>query len=226
MQTYFSKFKFIFLPSWLRRGADRLGGDLHSDSCVYRGIRTPISALRASKSGFTIIETLVSLSIFTASILAIVTLTPGGVQAINLSKNKITASYLAQEGIDLVRAYRDGGNNSNPNVDTITLLSTNTTCDNSTIGCYISHELSSGTITITACGQNNEQDCPYLRHFDTGGFGYGTDTGGPNSLFVRKIFIHKNNPPGSDFVVRSIVEWSQGGGPHTVEYQTNLTNWN
>src|SRR3989338_3611481 len=63
-----------------------------------------------NNSGFTIIETLVALSIFTTSILAIFAVVPPGLSGVNYVKNKLTASYLAEEAIDLVRAYRDSGN--------------------------------------------------------------------------------------------------------------------
>lgn len=56
---------------------------------------------------FTLVETLVAISIFTVSILGLMLVLASGISNINYAKNKITASYLAQEGIEYVRNMRD-----------------------------------------------------------------------------------------------------------------------
>jgi Tfp pilus assembly protein PilV len=57
--------------------------------------------------GFTLVETLIAISIFSLSIIALMSILGGGISNTNYAKTKITASYLAQEGIEYVRNMRD-----------------------------------------------------------------------------------------------------------------------
>lgn len=59
------------------------------------------------KSGFTLVETLVAISIFTLAVLAVLVILGGGLKSTNIAKQKIIASYLAQEGVELMRNMRD-----------------------------------------------------------------------------------------------------------------------
>lgn len=180
---------------------------------------TLTSILRSPEKGFTIIETLVALVIFTTSILAIIVMTPSGISAINLAKNKMTASYLAQEGIDLVRAYRDNGSIAVPHVDTLTdVLSQEGMCGDLTAGCSIDTNLQ-----IINCNDNGVSNCPFLVHDTNGGFIYDQNNTGDRS-FKRTIFVLPTSSP--DFQVTSRVDWNQGGTQRSVEYKTNLSDWN
>jgi len=64
-------------------------------------------ACRSMAEGFTLVETLVAISIFTMSILALLVILTQGIANTNYAKHKITASYLAQEGIEYARNVRD-----------------------------------------------------------------------------------------------------------------------
>lgn len=57
--------------------------------------------------GFTLVETLVAVSIFTVSLLALISLLASGISDTNYAKQKLTASYLAQEGVEYLRNLRD-----------------------------------------------------------------------------------------------------------------------
>jgi prepilin-type N-terminal cleavage/methylation domain-containing protein len=57
--------------------------------------------------GFTLVETLVAISIFSMSILGLMSVLASSISNTNYAKQKITASYLAQEGIECVRNKRD-----------------------------------------------------------------------------------------------------------------------
>jgi type II secretory pathway pseudopilin PulG len=63
--------------------------------------------LLKKNKGFTLVETLVAISIFTVSILGLISILASGVSDISYAKQKIVASYLAQEGIEYVRNMRD-----------------------------------------------------------------------------------------------------------------------
>lgn len=57
--------------------------------------------------GFTLVETLVSVSIFTVSLLAIMSVLASSIASTNYAKQKMSAAYLAQEGIEHARNIRD-----------------------------------------------------------------------------------------------------------------------
>lgn len=56
---------------------------------------------------FTLVETLVAISIFTMSILGLMSVLASGISNTNYAKQKMAATYLAQEGIEYVRNMRD-----------------------------------------------------------------------------------------------------------------------
>lgn len=62
---------------------------------------------RQKNKGFTLVETLVSISIFTMSILGLLVILSGSINDTGYAKKKMVASYLAQEGIEYVRNLRD-----------------------------------------------------------------------------------------------------------------------
>src|SRR3989344_5745995 len=57
--------------------------------------------------GFTLVETLVAISIFTTSILALLVILSGSISNTNYAKQKMVATYLAQEGIEYARNLRN-----------------------------------------------------------------------------------------------------------------------
>ncbi|MFA6585793.1 MAG: type II secretion system protein [Candidatus Paceibacterota bacterium] len=66
-----------------------------------------IKFLTNKNKGFTLVETLVAISIFSISIVAVMSVLGSGISDTNYAKNKLIASYLAQEGIEYARNFRD-----------------------------------------------------------------------------------------------------------------------
>src|SRR3989338_1736354 len=56
---------------------------------------------------FTLVETLIAISIFSISVLALMSVLGQGISNTNYAKQKILASYLAQEGVEYIRNMRD-----------------------------------------------------------------------------------------------------------------------
>lgn len=60
-----------------------------------------------SDPGFTIVETLIAVTILATAVAGTMTIAYQGLRGAQLAKDELTASYLAQEGIDFIRARRD-----------------------------------------------------------------------------------------------------------------------
>jgi len=73
----------------------------------YKEMKRFIKQKNIDKKGFTLVETLVAISIFSMTIVAVMVVLGGGISDTNYAKTKMTASYLAQEGIEYVRNMRD-----------------------------------------------------------------------------------------------------------------------
>ncbi|MBM3271809.1 prepilin-type N-terminal cleavage/methylation domain-containing protein [Candidatus Kaiserbacteria bacterium] len=63
---------------------------------------------RSSRSGFTLIETMVAITILMIAVIAPMTLTVRALQSAFYARDQIVASNLAQEAIESIRSVRDG----------------------------------------------------------------------------------------------------------------------
>ncbi|MFA5778149.1 MAG: type II secretion system protein [Candidatus Paceibacterota bacterium] len=63
--------------------------------------------LQKRNKAFTLVETLVAISIFTMSILGLISILASGISNTGYAKQKMAATYLAQEGIEYARNVRD-----------------------------------------------------------------------------------------------------------------------
>lgn len=180
------------------------------------------------QSGFTLVETLVAISIFTLSVLALMVALGGGLKSASFAQSKVTASYLAQEGIELMRNMRDtfvlydGGQNGWS--DFLTHVSD---CQNK--GCvFHTEELVYGDtnrpithITLDDCQASL---CPPLYyHTDSGTYDYNAGAGDAVlSSYRRNIRISIINP--HEARINSFVFW--GDQNNSVSFTENIFDWN
>ena len=174
-------------------------------------------SVKNNSAGFTVVEVLVALTIFSFAIVGLVTVSAGGLANTSISKNTLTANYLAQEGIELVRNLRDSdvllysSAGWNPFINSLNAGQCNTST-----GCNIDPL----SLTISACSSNG---CSIPFDPATGYYGQGPG----NSIFTRVIKIGasmKSN--GSEIPITSIVTWPQGLTTKTVALTENIFNWN
>lgn len=66
----------------------------------------PITIASNSK-GFTLIETLFAILIFSAALVSLMTIAGRGINATNIAREQLSAHYLAQEGLEVARNMRD-----------------------------------------------------------------------------------------------------------------------
>jgi|GEM_PF-307150 len=187
-----------------------------------------------STSGFTLIETLVAISIFSVSILALFAVISQNIANISYSKKRVVAEYLAQEGIEYIRNVRDtyGLYSSDAQTGWISfnnrLLAANCHLAN---GCYfdarnVSFSDSTLPITdliLTPCSASNCSDAPLLYDSATGKYGYVPSATTINSGYSRKIFLILSSSDELKF--SSTVYWTQGSGTYSVVFSESLFNW-
>ena len=181
---------------------------------------------------FTLVETLVAISIFTISILGILSVLASSITSVTYAKDKSIAGYLAQEGIEYMRNMRDTFllYDSTPAVgwSSFQTAITLTPCEGA-YGCYFGDLTSSNfnsnaqpmtLIPLTACTSATCANGPLLYDSSTGTYGYTTGT---NSGFTRKILMIPKS--GTEMKVDSIVYWKQGKNTLSITLSESLFDW-
>jgi len=171
-----------------------------------------------SQESFTLLEVIGAIFLITVGIVGVFSLITMTLSSATYSSDKLIASYLAQEGIEIVRNIRDtnwleGG--TNPWNEGLV------TTDCST-GCRADYTYSS-TTDPTLPPYNNE-------YLNIDGNGYYSYSAGTPTSFQRKITISKEEyPPASGkydkMTVQVEVSWQEKGKPYSVPAQENLYNW-
>lgn len=177
-------------------------------------IRIPKFGVIPKGGGFTLVETLVAISIFTMSILGLLAVLSQGISDTSYAKRKMIAEYLAQEGIEYVRNIRDtyvlytipGGWTS--------FTSKMSLCV-STSECGFDNTLPSPDVFVCA---SHPQECKLYE--DNGN--YNTNLLGSDSGFIRMIHMDRID---DEIKVFSTVSWMQGSGEHSITFSENLFNW-
>lgn len=182
-----------------------------------------------NNSGFTLVETLVAISIFSVSIVALMSVLANGISDTNYAKDKRIATFLAEEGIEYVRNIRDTYVNYSDTPDigwtnflTKAQLKCKDGCSfNDSLGSFDITSLEGSSAIFSAC----DVGCSLFFNVITGVYSYNQLLGGVNSGFVRKITINQtlNNP--KEIKVTSTVSWSKGTVPYSITFSNNLSQW-
>lgn len=183
----------------------------------------------SSERGFTIIETLVALTIFTMAITGMLVLTGQGVLGTSYAKNRLTAGFLAQEAIELFRYARDTTILNNPSTgwDTYIVPFANGNCQEGSVGCAIdtrilvSNDPAQMFLNIVSCASAS---CT-LYYDDTTG-SYSNQVLGTPTVFTRSITVSPVSFGTSQFVrVTATVSWKEGSGTRSLSATENLFDW-
>lgn len=181
--------------------------------------------------GFTIIETLVALIIFASSVTVLLVMAGKGIQDTAIAKNQLTANYLAQEGIELMRFRRDLVGFTNFSSDMNTFQCQNTSQDdqtNQTHSCALSPMSAQGQISTCPV-----EGCQLYLDTETGSYGLLNEMSGSNytsSLFRRKIWV-KVAEGASDtlthdsLIVTSTIIWQQGLSTFSSSMSETVYDW-
>ncbi|MFZ2593673.1 MAG: hypothetical protein WAX38_02770 [Minisyncoccia bacterium] len=193
------------------------------------------------EGGFTMIETLVAVTLLTMSVSAPLTLAAKSLQAAQYSRDQIVAFNLAQEAIEVVRAQRDAniisiaaGNTALDWMNGIPVVeSTDATCpigswSIATLGCKPFKIEGSKPLatTITSCATI---PCPVLLFDSTNGwYNY---TSGTSSRYTRTVMVRRRGAVGDlrfgEAIVRATVSWRSSifSTLRTVVVEDELYQW-
>lgn len=159
------------------------------------------------KNGFTMIEMIAALFVVSVGIMGIFSLVSQTISYISIISSRLTAIYLSQEGMEIIRNIRDS------NFLKINKGEEINWDDSLSDGEYYNFDYRSQTIPdITNCSGNNYLDISgdFYRCFGSG-------------RFQRKAKITKIGNDEIDIEVKVI--WSERGRSHQVLVQESIYQW-
>jgi len=165
-----------------------------------------------SGAGFTLVETLVAISVLLLSIAGPLTIATRSLLSARFARDQVTAFYLAQEATELIRNQRD--NNSiagSPNwTDGLQACLDANGCTVDPIG---------GSFSVCPA-----EGCPLLyRHVTEGLYGYTTGANWEETRFTRSIYLTSVNP--AEASVSITIAWDSGPLAKTFTIQENFLDW-
>lgn len=174
---------------------------------------------QSSKRGFTIIETLVAITILVIAVTGATSAIQTGISSYIFSKNQIIAFYLVQEGFEQIRNMRD--ENSLKDQPWLTGIS-----DVAGDPCFFGNACTVSPVESpvpTRCSAPGS--CPVLRQHKTEGFfGYNPDNNNwQDTVFRREIVLTSINA--NEISVLVTVNWSKGNVNRQFRARENLLNW-
>ena len=174
--------------------------------------------------GFTIVETLVAITVLMISVAGPLVVASKGLAAALYARDQVIASYLAQESMEVIKNTRD--NNLAADRDWLTGIIDSPNCTSSTNPCDASAiSLTSPPTTPTLCSVGG---CPIYFDIRTG---YVTSSSGnAPTIFKRYYYLIKPNSAdacittGVECQVNVYVIWNEGTVPYSVELKSELVN--
>lgn len=173
--------------------------------------------LNNESRGFTLVETLVALTILSVAMTPVLILASSSLRIATSIKNNIIAANLAQEGIESVRAIRDGNWFQGKPFDT--------DLSGCSAGCRIDWNSNSAS-------QQNPQSTlplaanPALLVSPGNGVYHNPETvivGSTPSIFSRKITIQPRSS--GEMIVTSEVSWKERNSNRSILVEDHLFDW-
>ena len=185
------------------------------------------SSATTSKRAFVLIETIVAVSIILLVVPAVLGMTTRGISVSSYSKSQMTANYLAEEGVEVIRNKRDHNFLQQQNGVTVSwddgFGSGSAVC---TVNpCIINPLL--GVNGIQACNggsmsTNPPSDC-YRLYADSNGFYTNVATGNTVTPFWRGVKVTQVSA--KEYVVASTVTWNTTFLQKSITVTGYMTNW-
>jgi len=178
---------------------------MRQDLLKYKKIRLNMFVFKTTnkflETGFTLLEVMIAISFITVGIGGAFAVIQKNFTIISVAGSQLTAAYLAQEGVEIVKNIRDTNwikkNNWDQGIDIES-----------------DYEADYDDISLTA--YNGE----YLNLNEQGLYGYSPGTA---TKFKRKITITDKTADSLKITVKVI--WEEKGREHNFKVQTLLYNW-
>lgn len=158
--------------------------------------------------GFTLLEMIIATFILVIAVVGLYSLFSQIIVATSIVSSRLTAAYLAQEGIEIIRNIRD------------TNWLNNTNWDNELTSCSFGCEADYRTGTVNETTVLRAYENAYL-NVDVDGF-YSYSTSGSPTKFKRKITV---TPIGDVLKISVSIEWEDRGKTYNFTTEENLYNW-
>lgn len=162
----------------------------------------------SQKRGFSIIEVLLSAFIFSFGLVSVSNLMLGSLKSSVDTRNQIIAAELSQEGVELIRNFRD--NNIAKELSAFNNIPT----DGTNLCPRIAGRVSGGTAWISCYSQADGGSALY---YGNGTYNYGS-ANGDATPFLRMVTIDNASPHN----VTSMVIW--GGASFPTQTSCNIAN--
>ncbi len=177
------------------------------------------SASGGKNSGFTLLETLASISVLAFVITGPLTLASYVIRSASISQNQFTAFYLAQEAIEYIKNLRDN-NALTGKTNWLDGLapsgSGNGLCRNDK-GCTVDIPYNN----IDQCPGSG--DCPKMRYSSDTGFYHQNTSFGTESSFTRKIKLEYVRAYEEKITIT--LSWQEKFGSKSFTLEENILNW-
>ncbi|MDP3882582.1 MAG: prepilin-type N-terminal cleavage/methylation domain-containing protein [Candidatus Staskawiczbacteria bacterium] len=188
--------------------------------------------LSFKNKGFTIVELIVTIFILSIAVIGVFGAFSIMIVLTSTSADRLTAAYLAQEGVEIIRNIRDTNwLEADTNTDIDTAWDEGLQNCESALGCMVDYRTTGSTEHPVIPRTNSDSD--YLG-IDAMGF-YNYNEGTPTK-FKRKITITylPDGDSSSDYIMKVSVEvfWDQkpnilnpNGGQESIKAEDTLYNW-
>ncbi len=172
------------------------------------------------KKGFTLVETLVAVSILIVAVTGAYSAAQTGLSSAAFSKNEVIAFYLAQESIENIRNMRDQNGLNNLGWLTGIAAQQGDPCypANGTQSCKID----AITNAISACQSGGVGSCPLVKQDPVNGF-YGYNSNWTDTPFRRDIILTRISDTEVSIMVN--VSWNKGIVTRNFRARENILNW-
>jgi prepilin-type N-terminal cleavage/methylation domain-containing protein len=172
----------------------------------------------SNKKGFTLVETLVAITILMIAIAGPLTVATKAFTASLDARNQTIATSLAQETMEYLNNIKDNSG------DFINLFPGNCPSDTDGNRCYVNSNLTiiPSNLTISQCSQGSQDLCGELYKDDSLGYNYsGT---GSKTPFSRYYYITTFGGDPKQVLVNVVVKWNNGSVTNNVTLQSILTS--
>ena len=173
------------------------------------------------KKGFTLVETMVAISILMLGILGPLSIASTGLRNSLFAKDQVTAYYLAQEGIEYVRYVRDANylDDKKPWLNGLNNCTEQYGCTVDTEEWFKTNASVTYKCTSTDCGT----DALLYKINSNQHYTHQSGSGNTATPFTRIIKV-ENTPTDKEIKVTSTVTWQTGAGQKSFTLTENVFN--